>query len=295
MLRSLLLMITLFASCNLALAGDSFVRYATNPDSPQDAALQTAVGHFSHPDHPGLEIVLYGVVHIADRAYYASVQKDLDSYTKVLYEMVIPGKDYKPSADDKMFAELQAGMGKMLGLTSQKVINYKSKNLVHADMTMSQVKKALGGESLNPMGGMVNKDQLRQMLPMLKAMGNMGGMGARLKTMMAQKLASAGTSGLPGKMGKVILNDRNEVVMKVLDKQLKETKTGKIAIFYGAAHHPDFVDRLARLGWSQNSKRWMTAWKIGQGPGTPDAPAPSTTKPENKVPAPSKKPAGEWF
>lgn len=293
MIRSLLVLLTLVAGINGAFGDESYVRYVQSPKSANDAALQTAVAHFQHPDRPGLEIVLYGVVHMAEVDYYQSVQKDLDSYDTVLYEMVLPGKDYKPSEDDLMFKEMQEGMGKMLGLTSQKVIDYTRKNLVHADLNMDQVKKAMGGESFSPMGGAANKDQLRQMLPMMKSMAQAGGpMQDNLKRMMARQLATAGTKGLPGKMGKVILFDRNDAVMKVLAEQLQTTTTGKIAVFYGAAHHPDFEARLAKLGWGKQAKRWMTAWKIGAGLGSEsEAPAPSAPK---VAPAPAK-PKARWF
>ena len=66
-----------------ALGQESYVRF--KQETPQNAGLQTAVAHFVHPDKK-VEIVLYGVVHIAEKEYYASVQKDLDSYTTVLFE-----------------------------------------------------------------------------------------------------------------------------------------------------------------------------------------------------------------
>ncbi|MBL4845166.1 MAG: hypothetical protein JKY65_06555 [Planctomycetes bacterium] len=292
--RSLLLVLTLLAGMHGAFGEESYVRYSQSPTSSRDAALQTAVGHFSHPDHPGLEIVLYGVVHVGDLDYYKSVQKDLDSYTTVLYEMVLPGKNYKPTEDDRLFKEMQDGMGKMLGLTSQKVIDYTRKNLVHADLTMDEVKKAMGGESFSPMGGMVDKSQLRQMLPMMKSMQQLGaGMQDNLKRMMARQLATAGTKAMPGKMGKVILFDRNDAVMKVLSKQLNKTTKGEIAVFYGAAHHPDFEVRLAKLGWTKQSMRWMTAWKIGAGL---EAEAGKTQEPTapKATPAPAK-PKARWF
>jgi hypothetical protein len=70
-------------------APESYVRF--EKAGPNDAAMQTAVAHFSHPEK-NVEIVLYGVVHIADMDYYARVQKDLDSYDVVLFEGVAPGR-----------------------------------------------------------------------------------------------------------------------------------------------------------------------------------------------------------
>jgi hypothetical protein len=299
----------------LANDGTSYVRYETDANNAQNSALQTAVGHFTHPDHPGLELILYGVVHIADADYYARVQKDLDSYTTVLYEGVAPTKNYKPTEDDKSLGDMQKAMGSLLGLTFQKDgINYKAKNLVHADMNMDQLKKALGGGSINPMGGMMSKEQMKSMGPMMKMIGKFGkmfmeqmpGMQDRFKTMMAKQLGNADVAqSMPGNFGKVILIDRNEVVMKVLARELPKTKTGSIAIFYGAAHNPDFEQRLGKLGWTLNKKRWMTAWRIGEGlssdpkvetPRKPAVKRAPEVEEEVPTPAPTKKSSKQrWF
>lgn len=265
-------LVLLFGAATAATAApESYVRFVQDEENSKNAALQTAVAHFTHPDKQ-VEIVLYGVVHIADKAYYEAVQRDLDSYDVVLYEGVAPGKT-QPTEADKGLGEMQQAMGNMLGLTFQKDgINYKRKNLVHADMNMDQLKKAMGGETFNPLGQVMGKNQMKQMGPMLKMAGQfmkspaMKPMRDNLKRMMAGQLANADMGKAMGeKTMHVILIERNKVVMKVLEKQLQKTTKGKIAIFYGAAHNPDFEERFAKLGWTKTSKRWMSAWKIGDG------------------------------
>jgi hypothetical protein len=298
MIRSLPALALLLAFGAPAFAGpDSYVRFE---QQGQDAALQTAVAHFSHPDKQ-VEIVLYGVVHIADKAYYDAVQRDLDSYDVVLYEGVAPGKT-APTEADKGLGEMQKAMGELLGLTFQKDgINYTRKNLVHADMNMDQLKEAMGGKTINPMGQMVSPEQLKQMGPMLKSLAQLGkaspGMQRMFKTMMAKQLGNANlNNALGAKATQVILIERNKVVMKVLADQLKKTTKGRIAIFYGAAHNPDFEQRFAKMGWSRTSKRWMSAWTIGNGIQSGDEPAPSKTQ-DRREPAPAVKPksGARWF
>ena len=70
---------------------------------------------------------------------------------------------------------------------------------------------------------------------------------------------------LGNKIAKAILYDRNDVVYSILEKQLRSRKKGSIAIFYGAAHHPDFVKRLTEDGFTEIDKRWMPAWQLGEG------------------------------
>lgn len=290
-----------------AFAGESYVRFQKSETSPRDAALQTAVATFKHPDKD-VEIVLYGVVHIADKAYYQSVQRDLDSYDVVLYEGVAPGKT-QPTEEDKSLGTMQKMMGELLGLTFQKDgIDYTRKNLVHADMNMDEFKKAMGGNSINPLGGVMDKNQMRQMLPQMKQfsqfgkalMESMPAMRDNFKMMMGSQLGNADLSNALGqKATQVILIERNKVVMKKLAEQLTKTTKGRVAIFYGAAHNPDFEQRLGKLGWTLQSKRWMSAWTIGQGVNEgEETPAPSTPQEQPKTqprtnPAPEEGP--RWF
>lgn len=293
MIRSLPALALLLAFGAPALAGPgSYVRFE---QEGQDAALQTAVAHFTHPNKQ-VEIVLYGVVHIADKAYYDAVQRDLDSYDVVLYEGVAPGKT-APTEADKGLGEMQKAMGEALGLTFQKDgIDYTRKNLVHADMNMDQFKEAMGGKSVNPLGQMMDPEMLKKVGPALKMAGQMPQMQRMFKMMMAKQLGNAKLdTALGAKATQVILIERNKVVMKVLAEQLKTVTKGRIAIFYGAAHNVDFEKRFKALGWSRTSKRWMSAWTIGNGIGGGQEEAPSRTQDREPAPAVKPKTGARWF
>lgn len=281
-----------------ASANDSYVRLEKG-QSAKDAALQCAVAHFKAPGSD-VEVILYGVVHIADADYYARVQQDLNSYSVVLFEGVAPGKE-GPTEEDKGLGELQGAMGEMLGLTFQKDgIDYTQKNLVHADMNMDQLKEAMGGGSINPLGQLMGADQMKNMAPFMKMLATMGkafmennpAMRDQMKMQMAQQLSRADMGalqqGLGEKAAEAILYKRNAVVLEKLEQQLQTTKSGTVAIFYGAAHMPDLEAHLAEKGWTRSSKRWMSAWTIGAG--APDAAE------AGSAPAPSTKAKGpRWF
>lgn len=293
----------------LAQEAEPYVRFADG-EREQDGSLQTAVATFRHPTRDQV-VVLYGVVHVAETDYYAKVQQDLDSYTTVLYEGVAPGKD-EPTEADKSLGELQKAMGEMLGLSFQKDgINYTRENLVHADMNMDELKARMGGGTFNPMGQFMDEKQLANMGPFLRMAAGVGKMlmqsnprmRDQMKRQMAQQLANADMSAMGGmgeKMHQVILLDRNEVCMKVLERQLGTQQDGSIAIFYGAAHMPDLEQRLAAQGFTLTEKRWMSAWHVGEGvndgwvaPG--DAPAPRA-RPAQPAPAPAAPADGRrWF
>lgn len=285
-----------------ASADEAYVRLQ-NGATAKDLGLQCAVAHFKSADRD-VEVVLYGVVHIADAAYYQRVQADLDSYSVVLFEGVAPGKE-APTDADKGLGELQMAMGDMLGMTFQKDgIDYTRKNLVHADMNMDEMKEAMGGGTINPLGQFMSEDQLKNMAPFMKMMANLGksmmennpAMRDQLKMQMARQLGKSDVNalaqGLGQKAAEVILYKRNEVALAKLKQQLETTKTGSIAIFYGAAHMPDLEAKLAEMGFNRTSKRWMTAWQIGEGAGEGEENTPAPAAPAPKA-TPAKGP--RWF
>ncbi|RMG11179.1 MAG: hypothetical protein D6731_16045 [Planctomycetota bacterium] len=272
--------------CGLAPAAQAgpepYVRFQKGEG--QAAALQTAVAHFEHPESK-VEIILYGVVHIAEADYYAAVQRDLDSYDTVLFEGVAPGKDGAQVGGGAL-GDMQKLMGEMLGLGFQKDgIDYTRSNLVHADMNADQLREALGGKEFNPLGALGGGEMFQRMAPMLKNLGPMlkmfrgTPMQDNMKRMLAQQMTGADLSRvMPKEMAQAILLERNKVVMQVLERQLAKQKDGTICIFYGAAHNPDFEERLTALGWRRTAKRWMSAWKIAGGVGPDEAPLPRSPK-----------------
>jgi len=133
-----------FSSQALAQDAKAFTRFKEATED-KAGALQIAQATYKK-EGSDVEIVLYGVVHIAETEYYKAVQKDLDAYEVVLWEGVKPGKK-KTKPDEGMIniGELQKAMCEMLGLTFQKDgINYKRDNFVWADMDMDQLQEAFG-------------------------------------------------------------------------------------------------------------------------------------------------------
>jgi hypothetical protein len=61
---------------------------------------------------------------------------------------------------------------------------------------------------------------------------------------------------------RLLVEDRNKACIKVLQQQLTVGKK-KIAIFYGAAHMPDFDKRLKEdFGMKRTESEWITAWNL---------------------------------
>jgi hypothetical protein len=307
-------LMTVFSALALSLglatpsfAGDetAFTRFKTG-GKEGSGALQIAQATYRNPK-TGVDIVLYGVVHIADKAYYKAVDKELGTYDAVLWEGVKPGKKkVKPDESMAGIGEMQKIMCELLDLTFQKDgINYKGRNnFVWADMNMDQLQEAFGDDAQKGLGGMMSPGMMKQLGPLLKMgaplikflLKSNPTMRSKMKLQFAQQLANAGNGGqMPGmgeKFQEVILIKRNEVVMKFLKKQLKITKKGSIAIFYGAAHMPDFHERLAKMGYTQVKKEWKDAWQVGAGASSSDEKSPAPAPKSTPRPKTSKK---RWF
>lgn len=251
-----------------------FSRFTQSDDQEVGSRLETAYATYTSKD-TDVKVILYGAIHIADKAYYKKVNDDLASYDVVLFEGVSPSKDAKPDENMQAIGEMQTTMGKALGLTFQKDgIDYKtgvSRNFVHADMTQDELLKATDGDLSKalPGAGMFNGETMKMMKPMMGMLKSMGKLPASLrnplKLQMAQQLANADMESLPGGEGavKILIGERNKVALKVLDEQLQKHKSGTIAIFYGAAHMKSFHESLVKKGWTQSKVEWNTAWQIG--------------------------------
>lgn len=260
-----------------ALDAPEFIRFKAGKQM-HHGALQISQVTYTSPKTK-VKVVLYGVVHIADMAYYKAIQRDLDSYDAVLYEGVGKPKEgtvVKPPSEDMVaLSQLQKGMGELLGLAFQKDgINYKAKNLIHADFSYEQMQEATGGDMSKAMPGMFSPQMMKQLGPMLKAgmgfmknmMDNNPAMRMRFQHQMASQLATQAENAIQGEMKRIIVVERNKVAMGVLDRELAKRKDGTLAIFYGAAHNKDFHERLLKRGFKATHIEWKNAWTIGDGP-----------------------------
>lgn len=251
----------------------SYIRYKQGSNPTQDGDLQIAVTDYISSNSK-VTVTLYGVVHVADAEYYKRVQQDLDKYDAVLYEGI--KTDQKPNPETKGLNAIQKLLGNILGLQFQKDgIDYKRPNLVHADITFEELNKSMDGQSITPFGQYLNDDNLKIFTSFTELAGDLiksimdaqPELRSSLKAQFAQQLNSADvTKILNPKMYQSIVVERNQIVINVLEKQLKECPDKKTyAIFYGAAHMPDFNSRLEKLGYKKTTHRWLTAWHIGEG------------------------------
>jgi len=82
-----------------------------------------------------------------------------------------------------------------------------------------------------------------------------------------------------GPKGSALVSDRNKVALAELRNAIDGNKK-KIAIFYGAAHMPDFQKRLKDdFELAPIETRWLTAWNLKDPkPAPPAKPKPKSGK-----------------
>jgi hypothetical protein len=271
--------------------GGEFVRFVTHADGR--AELQTTVTSYQRAED-GVRVDLIGAVHVGDGAYYAELQRLFRGYDALLFEMVggapagpveaREGGSGDPGSD--LVAGLQMALKGVLGLEHQlERIDYGADNFVHADMTEEQFLQAQleMGESLltillkmwldgvrRAMGGEVDTMELEvPEMSVLDTLAVLAGphRSTYLKHVMGPGLGDSGemSLALEGDADDLLIVKRNVVAMEVLEREIAGG-TKRLGLFYGAAHLPDFEERLVGQGFEKVEEMWVTAWDV---PGLP--------------------------
>jgi hypothetical protein len=266
---------------------ESFMRYVD--DGAQGGSLQTADVEFKNAN--GVSVHLIGAIHIGEKAYYDSLNREFQNYDAVLYEMVKPKDAPAPGPGDgeksqSTISQFQRLLKDSLELDFQlDDIDYTAPNFVHADLDKETFEKMQEerGETFE----MIFMRMLMKAFTDPPAMNNAAAgdsgddliailthpdMERQIKLVLARQLGQIDLSamGLDGPNGSVLVTERNKAALKVLSDELTAGKKN-IAIFYGAAHMTDMTKRLEAMGFSPTSTRWNAAWDLTIRPEQPSA------------------------
>lgn len=263
-------------------APSQFARVAKDElDRPR--ALQLAiVTYVPREDARKFSVDLISAIHIGDKAYYAQLNHRFRDYDALLYELVIPEDMEVPRSISErkgFISSTQLAMTKALDLSFQlDEIDYKQPNFVHADLSSAELAQSMvdRGESLYVYFWRVvyasleeyAKDPLgmRDWRILLSLVGP--DRDGALKTAIAYDMTRIDLvrDVLDGDNGSAIIAARNQRALQVLRKEI-ESGGKRIGIFYGAAHMPDFEERLlTELALTRRETAWIDAWKLGSEP-----------------------------
>src|SRR5689334_22398021 len=255
-----------------------FIRIKRN-ENLEPVALRTILANYvTVSSENGVEIDLLAVVHIGEKAYYERLNKKFEKYDAVLYELVAPEGNKPPNGGEKKsdnpVTMLQQGMKLFLRLEHQlEVVDYQKANFIHADLSPEGMKKAMkehGDDEITIVLGVIadflrkkniDADKPELQAPDISLTDLLN--AKKFKRMMAQQFEDAGGDvSLGGTINRLLVEDRNKACIKVLQQQLTAGKKN-IAIFYGAAHMPDFDRRLKEgFNMKRTESEWITAWNL---------------------------------
>ena len=259
-----------------------FIRLRKDEEG-KPVALETAIVRYVPASgEGGVTLDLIGAVHVGDKKYYENLNKRFEQYDAMLFELVaekgtkIP-KGGKPGGD-MLPVEL---MKNFLLLESQLVhVDYTKKNFVHADLSPKEMKEAMRkrGET----GVTLTLGIIRDILKEANRMEQQQAANAvelpeltisdlifrssgavKMKRFLAAQLSSTQAMGAMGEtLNTLLIADRNKAALKVFQTEMAKGKK-KMALFYGAAHMPDFEQRLlADYGLKRDKVEWVPAWDL---------------------------------
>ena len=260
-----------------------FLRIAKPEGKRLPTSYDTAVVRFVDEKN-NIQVDLIGAVHIGDKEYYAELNEIFKRYDAVLYELVAdtntrPDRDRSGNGESKsLLSAFQTGMGNALALDHQlNHIDYHAKNMIHADLSPSEFAKrvsdrgdivqifyramVLGIRKSNDPDA--QKGELRmqgRLLGSFLASDPALSLKRVLAEEMINQLDEAGW--VVGGDESAIITDRNEAALRVLRQEITGGKK-KIAIFYGAAHLPEFAKSLERnFQMKKTDTNWVIAWDL---------------------------------
>jgi hypothetical protein len=240
---------------------------------------------------------LIAAIHIADKQYFDLLNQRFRTYDAVLYELVAPEGANVPqpgAAPGNVVSGMQVGMKSMLGLSFQlDCIDYKAKNLVHADMSPEEFAASMKNRNESLMGMFFrlmgrgfaeqSRDPLAKSDWKLLAALFADDRPYQLKLALAEQFAELDgeMDMFTGPEGSTIVTERNKKALAVLSRQLAKGQK-RIGIFYGAGHLEDMQQRLeTEFGMKRVRTDWLPAWSLRRD-GKPASEAPPAAPPKGR-------------
>jgi hypothetical protein len=271
----------------------------TRPDT-NTIALEIALREFVPASGRGPTVWLSGVSHIGETNYYSNLQRHLDQKTIVLFEGV-GARNKKLRFDPAEESSIQHTLATSLGLVFQlSAIDYDRAHFQNSDLTIPELQRLLAGEASSKekpesgkggegegrgsqgeesqqfqtlMGVMDGSSALGMIVHLgIKFIGSTPKLQAMMKLAMIETLGRfqgdlSEAKGIPPEMQRlmrVIIRNRNDVVLRDLRQQMGHTHKGQsISIFYGAGHMTDLENRLVNdLRYRRRGELWLTALAV---------------------------------
>lgn len=218
----------------------SFARFE---ETPLAGSLETADVAFVQSE-TGSTLLLVSAIHLGERRYYEEIQRDLEGQDAVFYE----GVEGESPETEAIFA-LYARLATRFDLALQSKSMHKGPNFVHADVTVGELEKALGGGEISRE---LDAGQLRRVVEEIEGLPRV----EAAKWAVGQHL---GRLKAHVERHVVVRNDR---CFEVARRQIAGRPGGRFAVLYGAAHMIDLAPRFQAQGFVPTSVRWRQVFAV---------------------------------
>jgi hypothetical protein len=267
-----------------SLPTSSFIRITRDSDG-KPLTLETAIIDFEPRKNrqwfgKNRQVSLVGAVHIGEKSFYNTLNKELSTYDKVLYELLGP-KGAKPAKAPPGHVDLLSGFQYILtdyfSMSHQvDLIDYTPPNFVHADLAMPDLIKEgkKRGETPLTIGAGLLLDFARtynEITSTTAPSSNsnpinnaLNASPQELLVQLAESMAADNGKGIEigETLSPYVLDIRNKEALRVL-KQEYDKGHKKIAIFYGVAHLPELEKSLQEnFDLMKVRQQWVVAWKL---------------------------------
>jgi len=270
-------------------------------DGKTPVSLETSIvtfqGNFTDSNQTtrSVAVDLIGAIHFAEPSYYDELNRIFQEYDVVVFEMVVSaGTDFKETIRKEREEKKSKGtsilnivpftqetLANALGFRYQiDGVDYCAPNLKRGDADVEEFLaklisngdlvnfclSALIGAFLNESNGEIESWALVMLCAKDKRLAGRRLLALNLESSDKGKFvvdASKTAESEALSDDDALIAFRNQKALDVVRRELKKGKT-KIAIFYGAAHLPDFARRLEQdFGMKQTSEtRWTRAWNM---------------------------------
>ncbi len=233
-------------------------------------ALLTGTSRWHHSGRD-LTLFLVGAVHIGEPDYFASLQRRLDACDLVLFEGVRGDPSANPEQAEQALRQmdqlrrLQLEFGSMLGLSFQTDhVNYARPFWQNCDVSLTAMRTEMQARKVSlPTDDRLYLALTKMAMGVLRATSGGESGRLRLRGQVGRMLGMADVLMAQWKgLSSILIDWRNEAAWRHVDRELAEASSGKwIALFYGAAHLPDFARRAELAGFRCVAVEWVKAWE----------------------------------
>lgn len=242
-----------------------YCRFGTGKNDKGD--FEVLVRRFRNPE-TGREVTLAGMVHLADAAFYAKIDKLADAHDVVLLE----GVKGTPS-----FISLPLLYKSLLGhrlmdpasLDGQREhLRSTGPNRRNADVSMSDMDDKTGiSLELVQLPFVVGFGEAAYTLETVAEQfawltGSGDDLARTTRRLLASELSKTKSDDMDEDFERVVLHDRNNHLLGILDDELRKPGSKRILIPWGAAHHPELEEGLRKRGFTPAGDEWLTAMAV---------------------------------